>query len=547
MTRQALRGLAAFAAVATALFCAACSGGDSSEPDGDDSTAPFVVASHPDSGAANVSRSGPYWIAFSEPMNPYMVSGCLSIAPGPTYYSTSWRGDTLVITPSMLLSAGTAYTITITGTWEDTHGTPIGADCTIPFTTTSAADNTPPQVVSSAPANGAINVSGIQSIEITWSEPMDQWMAQNAVTIDPEPRDWWVQWESVTMRILHSAFPEDQLVTVTIGTGAHDLSGNHLAAPYVLSFTTLSDDTRPHLASSAPANGATEVPIDITEIELTFSEPMDPFSFEIAPDQVDARMNQVVRENPTWSTDYSVLTVPVMRTLLPGCTYWIRFWGVTDASGNIIDPNPTQYECTTEGTQTFYPVKNGDVWNFVDRFDEISGRLILDYVPSSPSGNFCEAFLDEHGTTQEVIHLRKTSSEIQHRGRSEYDDGAYQFSMMWDEAIPYIKFPLENYLGQSWNFSTGGTIDASRTMDLSGRVEIEAATVNLLSEELHGTFRGCYVHHLYVDFTIYENGIPIDEGTSHQILWLSPGVGPVQIVRDDGGGSDTLRVYDWDL
>lgn len=544
MHRSATGVLAVFCAALMALFCAACSSDSGSEAELDE-TPPVVTGSYPASGGTGVSRSGPFWVAFSEPMNELSAQAAFSLAPGPVYFETDWRGDTLVVTPTALLSAGTAYTMTVGAAAEDEHGNALGAAYAVDFTTTAVQDETPPHVVSTVPVNGAIHVSGIQPVEIVWSEPMDRHSAQSAVEISPEPEDWWIEWESATMTIHHSAFPEEEPVTVAIGTGAADLSGNNLAAPFALSFTTASDDTRPYLASASPANGAAGVSTGISQIVLTFSEPMDRTSFQIPADHIDARIIQVVREEPSWNASYSAITVPVMRTLLPGCTYWIRFLNVTDAAGNVIDPNPTSYEFTTAGTQTLYPVKSGAVWNLLGRYDETGTRMIEDYSPST--GNFDEVHRNGVGQTREIVHLRKTASEVYHRGRSEYDDGAYQFSMMWNDPILYLRFPLESYLGQSWNFSTTATISATRSMSLSGRCEIEAAKVNLVSGVLNGTFRGCYVHHLYADFIMYENGIPVDEGSAHQIMWLAPGVGPVQMVSQDPGYSDTLRVYDWSL
>ena len=136
---------------------------------------------------------------------------------------------------------------------------------------------------------------------------------------------------------------------------------------------------------------------------------------------------------------------------------------------------------------------------------------------------------------------------IQHLGRDEYQDGVYQFSMMWDAPLTYFELPPEDHLGDSWPFSATATIDASTTMTLVGSTSLEAGIVDLVSEALHGTFKGCYILHLDATVTRYVDGINVDVSEVHQIVWLSPGVGPVKIVSSDGGGSDTLSVYDWNL
>ncbi len=330
-----------------------------------------------------------------------------------------------------------------------------------------------PEVEGTVPDDGALNVNGIITIEITFNEPMNPSNAENAVQAIPALHDVWFEWEALTMKVHHEAFPPDSLITITIGTGATDLSGNHLAAPYVFSFRTIDDDAAPYLVSALPANGATSVPTSLSEMVLNFSESMDMNTFEFPPEYIDARFNQLVRTEPEFNEDYSSITVTSSRPLLPGCTYWANFWNVTDGAGNVIDPNPTPYEFTTEGSQTLYPVMTDAAWYYVRGGYSEATRLIDNYSPQG--GTFDEVRLDDRSHIEEKVHLRKTASVIQHLGRSEYDeDGIFELSMMWNDPIPYIKLPIESYLGQSWTFATTGTINDSMSIALSGHIELDA-------------------------------------------------------------------------
>ncbi len=543
-----IRALCMMAVLAALPFVSACSssstsdGGNSGEPD---TTPPAIVAQFPASGATGVTRSGPFWVAFSEPMDRSMFPSGVSFAPGSVYFDLSWKGDTLVIVPSSLLAGGTSHSITIAGAVEDAYGNALGSDFAIPFTTTMDADVTPPTVVGTYPADGATGVLGTLTIEITFSEAMNRGTTQDAISVDPEPADGWAEWEGLTLKLHHSAFPQNSPITITIGVGATDLSGNHLAAPYVFSYRTRTDNTRPYLVSATPANNAVSVPISLSQIVFTFSETMDMNSFHFPDAYIDARVNQLIREEPTTSMDNSRITVTLSRQLLPGCSYWVNFYNATDAAGNPIDPNPTPYRFTTAGTATSYPVGNGYTWHFARPWDDFATRTLSNYNQST--GVFDEVFRNSDGEIQEVVHLKKTSTQIQHLGRDEYRDGNYNSSMIWNDPLPYIKLPVASYLGQTWNFSTTAALNDSMTMSLSGRIEIEASTVDLASDALSGTFKACAVHHLYADFTIYLRGNPVDEGQAHQIMWLAPGVGPAQIVNVYDGGSDTLRVFDWSL
>jgi hypothetical protein len=541
MSHYRSRRLRALPFLAVLLFVGACSSSNETAAT-EEPTRPTVQATFPLDGATDHSRSGPYWIVFSLPMDESSVEQGLSLTPGPVGLGASWRGDTLFVTPAYLLSASTAYTFTVSGTSEALNGQTLGSDYSFSFTTTAASDDTPPTVLSTSPAGGAVNVSGVAPVAITFSEPMDPSATWNAIEITPGPPDAYYEWEATTLIIHHSAFPQITTMTVTVSTDARDLAGNHLAAPYGFSFTTRTDNTRPYLMSASPANGATGVSTGLSQIVLTFSEPMDQMSFEMPPEAVDARVIQAAHDEPTANTDFSELTVPVTEPLLPGCTYWVNFLDVKDGGGNVIDPNPTAYQFTTAGTASYFPAKTDAVWHYLGEGTWEATRTIDHY--NQAAGTFEELFLGGMGEIEGITYFKKTSSAIQHLGRSNYDGGTFQFTMMWNQPIPYIKLPISNYLGQSWNFSATATVGDTIDVDLSGHIEIEPATVNLVNTTLHGTFKGCYVHHLYADLYMSHDGNPVDEQHVHQILWLAPGVGPVQIV-DIGGGSDTLRVVDW--
>jgi methionine-rich copper-binding protein CopC len=544
------RALCTMLVCATPLFILACSSSSTSETDTpgvQDTSPPEIVAQFPLSGAIDVARSGPFWVAFNEAMDEDMFPAGVSFSPGTISFDVSWKADTLVVVPASLLSAGTSYSMTIAGTVEDAHGNALGSDYAISFTTTSAADLTPPTVVSTDPADGATDVLGSQTIEISFSEAMDHGTVMDAIGVDPEPADGWAEWDGLTLLLHHSAFPQYSMITVTIGSGATDLSGNHLAAPFAFDFRTRQDVTRPYLASATPANGATGVSVSLPSLTLTFSEAMDQMSFQMGPADLDARINQTAQDEPTSNADFSSLTVPLSKGLLPGCTYWVYFRGVKDAAGNLIDPNPTLYQFTTAGTATAFPVKSANAWHFVRGASDDVTQFFANY--NQGAGTFDQMVENGDGQTQEVTHFKKTSAEIQHLGRDEYRDGVYQFTMTWAAPLTYLKLPVASHLGETWPFSTTAQIDDSTTFTLVGSTSLEGSTVDLVSDELHGTFRGCYIHHLDGSFTRAVRGIPVDSGEVHQILWLSPGVGPVKIVSYDngGGGSDTLRVFDWSL
>ena len=529
------------------LFVAAGCSEDETTVGPADTTPPTLTGHYPADGATDVSRSGPYWIAFSEPMDEDLVEGLLGFDPSPGDCNLSWTGDTLVITPYSLIDAGATYTITVDGNSEDLAGNEIGGDYSFSFTTTTQSDNTPPTVTGTVPENGATGVSPGATIMITFSEPMDTASVLGALVFDPAQAYYEIHWEGVTMIVDHLLFPQDETVTVTVTTTATDLARNHLASSYSFEFSTLIDNIKPYLESASPENGGTNVQTTLSQVVLNFSEPMLPFPY-IDPQNIDARVtHDLDGEHASWNGDYSTVTISVRSgiDLLRGCTYWVKFQDLKDLAGNYIDPNPTLYEFTTSGTLVYFLYESGTVWLRNTTSSENEERRIENY---SPSGGTFDIVCEDDLGIYDIWHMKKIGNEIQHLGRDEYDEGSYDFTMTWDEPLTYLKLPLQSHLGETWNFSTGATLDPNHSITLEGSAGIEDYPVNLVSEELGGTFRGCYVHHLDITVTFIEYGVQTGSNTMHEKTWLAEGIGWVkQITEESESGTDTLVVVDWDI
>lgn len=546
----------ALALIITSLFVFGCSEneeGNANKPE-PDTKAPTVLASYPPQNAMNVKRNGPFWILFSEPMNKESAEGAVTTDFG---YFDSWNGDTLFLTPTELLQPSTEYQIIVQTDAKDLAGNNLAAPYGINFTTNSAQDSVPPTIVSTNPANGATDVPGAQNIEITFSEPMEVWNTQQAVTLSPEPDVVDFDWNGTTLIIQHTSFGSNTPVTVTISTGAMDLAGNHLAAQYSFSFTTAEDNTRPYLASANPANNSTGVSRDISSIRFTFSEPMDENSFDnVDATHLDARFIQLIQEDPSFDPSFVTITINPAHRLLPGCSYWVSFYNVTDQAGNVIDPNPTPYTFTTQGTKTYFPFLDPNKWWYLsDGSTEI--REVQNY--NSSTGYFEIASKDETGALWNIEKLRYSSTDntIYHLGVVDYNgSGAVVTSMEWDDQIPYIKLPVESHLGDSWEINSTGTFSdysgpTAQNYDLtiSATAEIDHATVDLVSNELEGTFKDCAVFSVNGTITIYDSGgTPLDEQQVSMTLYLAPCVGTVmQMDFDPGQGTtDTTYIYNWE-
>jgi len=546
---------AMFALIGLFLFSFGCSKENEETPEepAKDTTPPTILSTFPAQGATNVTRSGPYWFLFSEAMNEESVENAITIGGTGFGYFTSWSGDTLFITPTGILPAGTEQTITIGTGAEDLAGNNLESEFALTFTTTSEEDNTPPTITGTVPADGATGVPGAKDIEITFSEPMMTWETQNAVTISPEPDDIDFEWENTTLVIQHSSFGSNVSVTVTISTQAEDLAGNNLASAYSFSFTTLEDNTRPYLVSTNPPNNATNVSQNLSTITMTFSEPMDETSFDnIGPTELDARLINLVQEEPEFDPTNTTLTINLAQRLLPGCTYWVKFLNITDQAGNVIDPNPTSYSFTTAGTMTYYPFIEPNKWYYYQG-EDVGTKEIENYNPSN--GYFEEVERDESGIIHHKEKLRYSAANnvLYHLGVADYDDnGDFEFSMDWDSPLEYLRLPVESHLGESWSISSSGTVATaegdSYTLTLTGTVQIDPYRTDIISEAIGATFKDCITVHLFVHIYIYDGATQIEEMNIHNISYLAPCVGSVETIDIDliEASSDTTYIYNWE-
>lgn len=144
-------------------------------------------------------------------------------------------------------------------------------------------DVIPPTIVQSLPANGAgplywENVT----VSLVFSEAMDSasindntFKVRVGATGETPPGSisYFKAAHIAEFRGPFGRMPAGTTIVVT-AVGMKDVSGNAMASPLTFSFTT-SENVRPFIVSTVPANNATEVPLN-AEVRITFSEPMDP-------------------------------------------------------------------------------------------------------------------------------------------------------------------------------------------------------------------------------------------------------------------------------
>ncbi|MBI5018195.1 MAG: Ig-like domain-containing protein [Deltaproteobacteria bacterium] len=312
-----------------------------------DTTPPAVISTAPPEGASDVPVGTAVSVTFSEAVEAASLASSFTLAgPGAQVAGTvTVTGATATLTPAASLGFGTAYTATVGTGARDLAGNALAAAVSWTFTTASAPDTTPPTVSSTTPANGANGVAVNAGVSVTFSEPVDAASLAASLTLagpgGPVAGTVTVVGATATFTPAASLVPATAY-TATVGTGARDLAGNPLAAPFSWTFTTGSapDTTAPTVVSTAPTNGATGVPAG-TAVAVSFSEAMNPATLTAATFTL-TRAGVPVTGNVTYAPATLTATFTPAGPLAESTAYVATVTtGAQDAAGNALAANFT--------------------------------------------------------------------------------------------------------------------------------------------------------------------------------------------------------------
>ena len=219
-----------------------------------DTTAPTVLSTIPANGATGVAINIKITATFREAMNPETINvATFTVMQGATpvsgnvTYAVNSNTAVFAFTPAANLASNSVYTATITTGAEDLARNPLAASVIWSFTTSATADTTPPNVISTNPADMAVNVPINRTVSATFDKAMDPATINSAnftltgpgagpgisakmITYDSTSK--------IATFIPQSDFAPGTQFTATIKTGVQDLAGNALAANKVWTFTT---------------------------------------------------------------------------------------------------------------------------------------------------------------------------------------------------------------------------------------------------------------------------------------------------------------------
>lgn len=307
-----------------------------------DTTAPTVTSVLPANGASGVPTSSTVSVTFSEPVAP---NGGISLAVNggavvPTTATVS--GNTVTLTPSGPLGAGTAYRLNVATAVRDLAGNPLASGSFTTFTTGAAPANTELKVSRASTRNPAQPLAGS-----TWTPGEQVYVFLDVATpavgvrfhLDTPVTGAPVHLESLSPWDFNGgsaieAFPYGNGLsngshTITAVLTRTDGGTDIYSATFTVGTAPPPPDTTPPVVNGvSPANGATGVATTATPA-VTFSEPVN------ANGGVTLAVDGGAAVNATATASGNTVTLTPSAPLVTGTTYRVSVsTAVQDLAGN---------------------------------------------------------------------------------------------------------------------------------------------------------------------------------------------------------------------
>jgi hypothetical protein len=203
-----------------------------------DTTPATVVSRFSAPNANSVAPNATISVTFSEPIDPTTINSqslTLSLnGTTPVSGTVTYVGTTAQFTPSTNLAADAAYTVSVADTVEDLAGNSLGAADVWNFTTGSLVDSQPPEVLSVAPVNGAVNVPTNSTLVVNFNEAIKPFEF-GLLDGRPVTLTFNAAYTTITMAPTAGLSPG---TTYTARVYVVDQAGNRMAEQFIWQFTT---------------------------------------------------------------------------------------------------------------------------------------------------------------------------------------------------------------------------------------------------------------------------------------------------------------------
>jgi hypothetical protein len=319
---------------------------------------------------------------FTKAMNPLTITTATFLVTGVSAVTGTVTLDapnnTAIFAPAANLAFSTTYTATITTSAQDTTGNALASNFVWSFKSCATTDTTAPTVTSTVPANLASAVPVNQKIAATFSKGMDSRTLTATTFTLKGPSTTAVAGTvsyggnagTIATFTPTSNLAVNTLFTATITSGAKDLAGNALAAPYQWTFTTgaAPDVVAPTVTLTVPATAASSVGIN-QAVNATFSKAMDPLTISTATFTL-LTAGTPVTGTVSYDVSSHIATFTPVSSLASSSTYTATISNVAkDLAGNALAsgavPNPWTFMTGTAATG-LAPVSLGSAGTFGD-------------------------------------------------------------------------------------------------------------------------------------------------------------------------------------
>lgn len=281
-------------------------GGDDPPNGNDDTTPPTVLNTNPDDNTVDVPVAGNIYINFSEKINQATATSSNIVFNPPVNGSITASDSTVIFNPSSNLAYFTDYIVTISNI-TDLAGNKLSGSYAFNFKTEQDPATSVPEVISSSPANGEINVSVDKTISVTFNKFINTATVTNAT--------FYIENVSGTFTFSQSFSPDrhtvlfdpdvtleyDTTYQLIITTGIEDTFGNNLEQNDTISFSTPS--LTPGVVSLAPVDSA--VATGTIDLFFVASHPIGIARYELYVDGALDQSDISTAGTHTFSYDFS--------------------------------------------------------------------------------------------------------------------------------------------------------------------------------------------------------------------------------------------------
>ncbi|HKI84488.1 MAG TPA: Ig-like domain-containing protein, partial [Candidatus Krumholzibacteria bacterium] len=504
-------------------------------------------------------------VTFDQPLDPSQdLSGLIGLGSA-TVTQVNRPADNVIEVEHTNWNQGEQVTATLDASIKSASGGTLGTTYSWNFWTQT------PSVLflSSIPADQATGVNTNVQMTLLFSAYMDVSSLSSEISAQevlPDPpggfNDLAFQVSSgqdnwITLSF-DSELPANATIRVTIPVTAQANDGRNLSTEAVIEFETgaTGDTTPPNLVSLEPANGSMISPAT-SYIRFTFDEPIDPNDFD--PSTLGAQLLFLVDssgEQPQWSQNFTVFTVPLPHPLPSGLPLRATFDHFSDMAGNV-NTSGLDLSLTVSGAVDYYPFLDGMKFGFqsIRYYDQGSGQMGPQFYGSYESlrredattwnrVSYDDAFQTENGWDI----LSRTSSAIQLMGFTEYDGGTLVETTL-NPPVDWLKLPLST---QTWSGTTtasnsGSTIQIEYSAELLGQEDLPltpdipfsarkiwpSSSKQVVQQQV--VWYDCWKWTL--DFAMKDGDVTVQSGAD--TLWYAPGIGKVweRDREEDGSGN----------